>query len=168
MCASVSCFTILCQGDTAMDTLRQWQRTYSRELDQDTKQECIATERLLRKALAGGGELLTSSQPFSLGLPFKYPFTLFFSPTYLCLTQFLLLRPQPSLSMPCRTASCLMLKTQSRFRPLEGAVPPAKAGLGPTGTQRWRQYLPAPNGGRATAQHSDTEPEEHRLLFSMG
>uniref|UniRef100_A0A8D0A5P0 Tonsoku-like protein n=1 Tax=Sander lucioperca TaxID=283035 RepID=A0A8D0A5P0_SANLU len=55
------------KGDTAMDTLRQWQRTYSRELDQDTKQECIATERLLRKALAGGGELLTSSQPFSLG-----------------------------------------------------------------------------------------------------
>ncbi|XP_051246488.1 tonsoku-like protein isoform X9 [Dicentrarchus labrax] len=42
------------KGDTAMDTLRQWQRTYSRELDQDTKQECIATERLLRKALAGG------------------------------------------------------------------------------------------------------------------
>nr|XP_033497866.1 tonsoku-like protein [Epinephelus lanceolatus] len=42
------------KGDTAMDTLRQWQRTYSRELDQDTKQECMATERLLRKALAGG------------------------------------------------------------------------------------------------------------------
>ncbi|XP_044231765.1 tonsoku-like protein [Thunnus albacares] len=42
------------KGDTAMDTLRQWQRTYSRELDQDTKQECTATERLLRKALAGG------------------------------------------------------------------------------------------------------------------
>uniref|UniRef100_A0A8P4GG08 Tonsoku-like protein n=1 Tax=Dicentrarchus labrax TaxID=13489 RepID=A0A8P4GG08_DICLA len=42
------------KGDTARDTLRQWQRTYSRELDQDTKQECIATERLLRKALAGG------------------------------------------------------------------------------------------------------------------
>ncbi|XP_070776908.1 tonsoku-like protein [Enoplosus armatus] len=42
------------KGDTAMDTLRQWQRTYSRELDRDTKQECVATERLLRKALAGG------------------------------------------------------------------------------------------------------------------
>ncbi|XP_029316486.1 tonsoku-like protein [Cottoperca gobio] len=42
------------KGNSAMDTLRQWQRTYSRELDQDTKQECIATERLLRKALAGG------------------------------------------------------------------------------------------------------------------
>ncbi|XP_071354799.1 tonsoku-like protein [Trachinotus anak] len=42
------------KGETAMDTLRQWQRTYSRELDQDTKQECIITERLLRKALAGG------------------------------------------------------------------------------------------------------------------
>ncbi|XP_060919035.1 tonsoku-like protein [Labrus mixtus] len=42
------------KGDSAMDTLRYWQKTYSRELDQDTRQECIATERLLRKALAGG------------------------------------------------------------------------------------------------------------------
>ncbi|KAE8289979.1 Tonsoku-like protein NF-kappa-B inhibitor-like protein 2 [Larimichthys crocea] len=42
------------EGDTAMDTLRHWQKTYSRELDQETKQECAATERLLRKAVAGG------------------------------------------------------------------------------------------------------------------
>nr|XP_019940300.1 PREDICTED: tonsoku-like protein [Paralichthys olivaceus] len=42
------------KGDAAMDTLRYWQRTYSRELDKETKQECVATERLLREALAGG------------------------------------------------------------------------------------------------------------------
>ncbi|KAM8916057.1 LOW QUALITY PROTEIN: tonsoku-like protein [Spinachia spinachia] len=42
------------KGDTAMDTLRKWQRTYIRELDKDTRQECITTETLLRKALAGG------------------------------------------------------------------------------------------------------------------
>uniref|UniRef100_UPI0037E8D1BE tonsoku-like protein n=1 Tax=Semicossyphus pulcher TaxID=241346 RepID=UPI0037E8D1BE len=42
------------KGDSAMDTLHHWQRTYSRELDKDTKQECITTERLLRRALAGG------------------------------------------------------------------------------------------------------------------
>ncbi|XP_039993860.1 tonsoku-like protein [Xiphias gladius] len=42
------------RGETAVDTLRQWQRMYSRELDKDTKQECMITERLLRKALAGG------------------------------------------------------------------------------------------------------------------
>ncbi|XP_070834859.1 tonsoku-like protein [Chaetodon trifascialis] len=42
------------KGDTAMDALHQWQKTYSKELDQETKQECIATERLLRKAFAGG------------------------------------------------------------------------------------------------------------------
>uniref|UniRef100_A0A669D2K6 Tonsoku-like protein n=1 Tax=Oreochromis niloticus TaxID=8128 RepID=A0A669D2K6_ORENI len=42
------------KGETALDTLRQWQRTYSRELDHETRQKCIATERLLRKALAGG------------------------------------------------------------------------------------------------------------------
>ncbi len=52
-------FTILCQGDTAIDTLRQWQRMYSRELDQEAKQECIATEKLLRKAISGGGEAFT-------------------------------------------------------------------------------------------------------------
>lgn len=57
-----------------MDTLRQWQRTYSKELDQDTKQECMETERLLRKALAGGGEAFASSYQFSLGLPVKHPF----------------------------------------------------------------------------------------------
>ncbi|KAM7375942.1 hypothetical protein PAMP_005702 [Pampus punctatissimus] len=42
------------KGDTATDTLRQWQRTYSRELDQEAKLECTATERLLKKALGGG------------------------------------------------------------------------------------------------------------------
>lgn len=52
-----------------MDTLLQWQKTYSRELDRDTKQECVATEKLLRKALAGGGE--ASSKQFDLGFPFK-------------------------------------------------------------------------------------------------
>lgn len=39
-----------------MDTLRQWQRMYSRELDDQTNQECAATEKIIRKALAGGGE----------------------------------------------------------------------------------------------------------------
>uniref|UniRef100_A0A8C5GV39 Tonsoku-like protein n=1 Tax=Gouania willdenowi TaxID=441366 RepID=A0A8C5GV39_GOUWI len=42
------------KGETAMDTLHKWQRMYSRELDQDTRQECSTTERLIRKALAGG------------------------------------------------------------------------------------------------------------------
>ncbi|XP_028995415.1 tonsoku-like protein isoform X2 [Betta splendens] len=42
------------KGNTAMDTLRQWQRTYNRELDQDTRQECAAMEKLMRKALGGG------------------------------------------------------------------------------------------------------------------
>uniref|UniRef100_A0A8C5CVL3 Tonsoku-like protein n=1 Tax=Gadus morhua TaxID=8049 RepID=A0A8C5CVL3_GADMO len=43
------------KGQTPMDTLRHWQRTYSRELDRDARQDCAATEELLRKALAGGG-----------------------------------------------------------------------------------------------------------------
>uniref|UniRef100_A0A3Q2ZER5 Tonsoku-like protein n=1 Tax=Hippocampus comes TaxID=109280 RepID=A0A3Q2ZER5_HIPCM len=41
------------KGETAMDTLRRWQRTYKNELDHEAKQECAATEQLLKKALAG-------------------------------------------------------------------------------------------------------------------
>ncbi|KAM9355817.1 tonsoku-like protein [Pholidichthys leucotaenia] len=41
------------KGDTALDTLLQWQRMYKRELDQDTRRECHITEKLLMKALAG-------------------------------------------------------------------------------------------------------------------
>ncbi|XP_037097712.1 tonsoku-like protein [Syngnathus acus] len=42
------------KGDTAMHTLRHWQRTYKKELDHEAKQECAATERLLKKAMSGG------------------------------------------------------------------------------------------------------------------
>ncbi|XP_053700657.1 tonsoku-like protein isoform X1 [Synchiropus splendidus] len=41
------------KGETAMDTLRHWQRMYSKELDHEAKLECAATEKLLKKALAG-------------------------------------------------------------------------------------------------------------------
>lgn len=66
-------FCPLPQGHTACDTLRQWQRTYSRELDHETRQECAATERVLRKAAAaaGGGEaLLRRPRRFRHSLPF--------------------------------------------------------------------------------------------------
>lgn len=105
---------------------------------------------------------------FLLNIIFKHCLPPPHTHTYLCLTQCLLLRPQPSLSMPCRTASCLMLRTQSRCCPLEGAVSPAKTGPGTAGTQKWTQHLEAPNGGRAMAQHGATEPEEQRLLSCMG
>ncbi|KAJ3613544.1 hypothetical protein NHX12_019791 [Muraenolepis orangiensis] len=42
------------KGEAPLDTLRHWQRTYSRELDRDARQECTVTEKLLRRALAGG------------------------------------------------------------------------------------------------------------------
>ncbi|XP_014884908.1 tonsoku-like protein [Poecilia latipinna] len=42
------------QGETPMDTLRHWQRTYRKELDEEARQECLCTEKLLRKAAAGG------------------------------------------------------------------------------------------------------------------
>ncbi|KAI7804959.1 tonsoku-like protein, partial [Triplophysa rosa] len=41
------------KGHTPLDTLRQWFKTYSRELDHETKQECLETEKLLKKALSG-------------------------------------------------------------------------------------------------------------------
>ncbi|XP_029972511.1 tonsoku-like protein [Salarias fasciatus] len=41
------------KGEAARDTLLQWQRTYSRELDQETRLECRETERLLRRAASG-------------------------------------------------------------------------------------------------------------------
>ncbi|XP_061599995.1 tonsoku-like protein [Cololabis saira] len=42
------------KGESAMDTLSHWTRTYRRELDEETRRECVATEKLLRKALEGG------------------------------------------------------------------------------------------------------------------
>ncbi|XP_077395947.1 tonsoku-like protein [Festucalex cinctus] len=42
------------KGDTALEELHHWLRRHKKELDQETKQECAATERLLKKALAGG------------------------------------------------------------------------------------------------------------------
>uniref|UniRef100_A0A672P5G8 Tonsoku-like protein n=1 Tax=Sinocyclocheilus grahami TaxID=75366 RepID=A0A672P5G8_SINGR len=41
------------KGNTALDTLRQWFKTYSRQLDQETKQECLETEKLIKRALSG-------------------------------------------------------------------------------------------------------------------
>lgn len=164
-------FCPLPQGQTASDTLRQWQRTYSRELDHETRQECAATERVLRKAAAGGGEAL-SRRPrrFRHSLPFlKHRFQRCApSVTYLYATQWLPLLPQPSHSMPCRTASCLMLRTRSRCCPLKGAAPLARTGPGTTGFQRWGRRRAALSDGRETAPHSDTEREEQRLQSSMG
>ncbi|KAJ7989205.1 hypothetical protein DPEC_G00317090 [Dallia pectoralis] len=41
------------KGETSLDSLRQWQRMYSRELDQEAKQELSCTEKLLIRARAG-------------------------------------------------------------------------------------------------------------------
>ncbi|XP_062325162.1 tonsoku-like protein isoform X2 [Osmerus eperlanus] len=42
------------KNETPLDSLRLWQRMYSRHLDQEARQECTITEKLLRRALAGG------------------------------------------------------------------------------------------------------------------
>ncbi|XP_057715541.1 tonsoku-like protein isoform X1 [Corythoichthys intestinalis] len=53
------------KGETAMDTLRHWHKTYKKELDYEAKQECAATERLLKKALAGAVPATTTPpKPF--------------------------------------------------------------------------------------------------------
>ncbi|KAJ8289356.1 hypothetical protein GJAV_G00000360 [Gymnothorax javanicus] len=41
------------KGQTPLDTLRLWLQTYSRHLDQETRQECAETETALRSAAAG-------------------------------------------------------------------------------------------------------------------
>ncbi|KAG9331056.1 hypothetical protein JZ751_020406 [Albula glossodonta] len=44
------------KGETPQDSLRQWLRMYSKHLDQETRQECTLTERVLKRAAAGKGE----------------------------------------------------------------------------------------------------------------
>lgn len=123
-------FTILRQGATAMDTLRQWQRTYSRELDHETKQECIATERLLRRALAGGGEAFTSSHQFILGLPvFKYPFEHSFY--HLSLSDTV-----PAAPAPAKPFDALQ---DSQLFDAENSEPLSSSGGGCSSSQDWPQ-----------------------------
>lgn len=54
-------FLCVYQGDKPLDTLRQWLKTYGRELDQEARQDCSETEKLLKRALAGAGEELFSN-----------------------------------------------------------------------------------------------------------
>ncbi|KAL7862089.1 hypothetical protein SRHO_G00135300 [Serrasalmus rhombeus] len=42
------------KGETPLDSLRQWRKTYGRELDQETVRECIETEKFLKRAQVGG------------------------------------------------------------------------------------------------------------------
>ncbi|XP_076834924.1 tonsoku-like protein [Brachyhypopomus gauderio] len=42
------------KGDKPLDSLRQWLKTYRQELDQETMQECVETEKLLLRTLARG------------------------------------------------------------------------------------------------------------------
>uniref|UniRef100_A0A8C1S8S0 Tonsoku-like protein n=1 Tax=Cyprinus carpio TaxID=7962 RepID=A0A8C1S8S0_CYPCA len=52
------------KGHTPLDTLRQWFKTYSRQLDQETKQECLETEKLIKRALSGDGEEISITDLF--------------------------------------------------------------------------------------------------------
>lgn len=54
-------FLCVYQGDKPLDTLRQWLKTYGRELDQETRQDCAETEKLLKRALVGAGEEMFSN-----------------------------------------------------------------------------------------------------------
>uniref|UniRef100_A0A673MFC8 Tonsoku-like protein n=1 Tax=Sinocyclocheilus rhinocerous TaxID=307959 RepID=A0A673MFC8_9TELE len=52
------------KGHTALDTLRQWFKTYSRQLDQETKQECLETEKLIKRAVSGDSEEINITDLF--------------------------------------------------------------------------------------------------------
>ncbi|XP_051724772.1 tonsoku-like protein isoform X4 [Ctenopharyngodon idella] len=49
------------KGHTPLDTLRQWFKTYSRQLDQETKQDCLETEKLLKRALSGDVSVVSTA-----------------------------------------------------------------------------------------------------------
>ncbi len=119
--------TIFSQGDNAIDTLHQWQKTYSRELDQDAKQECIATERLLRKARAGGGEASAPSYQFSLGLPLKYPFKS-------CFSHLSLPNTVPAAPAPAKPFDALQ---DSQLFDAENSEPLTSSGGGCSSRQDW-------------------------------
>ncbi|KAI4889200.1 hypothetical protein NFI96_012968 [Prochilodus magdalenae] len=42
------------KGETPLDSLRQWRKTYGRELDQETERECVETEKFLKRTKSGG------------------------------------------------------------------------------------------------------------------
>ncbi|KAK1893684.1 Tonsoku-like protein [Dissostichus eleginoides] len=120
------------KGDSPMDTLRHWQRTYSRELDQDTKQECMATERLLRKALSGR----VAAAP----APAK-PFDAL----------------QDSQLFDAENSE--PLSPLQKAVPLEGGVLPAKAGPEQTGTLRARGTEAAVLYGNNFSSSDDSDSE---------
>uniref|UniRef100_A0A671PDA0 Tonsoku-like protein n=1 Tax=Sinocyclocheilus anshuiensis TaxID=1608454 RepID=A0A671PDA0_9TELE len=61
------------KGHTALDTLRQWFKTYSRQLDQETKQECLETEKLIKRAVSGDGEEINITDLFLMIIVFLKP-----------------------------------------------------------------------------------------------
>uniref|UniRef100_A0AAQ5ZX39 Tonsoku-like protein n=1 Tax=Amphiprion ocellaris TaxID=80972 RepID=A0AAQ5ZX39_AMPOC len=116
------------KGETALDTLRQWQRTYSRELDQDTRQECVITERLLRKSLTGGGKASSSSYHASLGSPFEICFqTLVFPHLSLPTTV-------PAAPAPAKPFDALQ---DSQLFDAENSEPLTSTGGGSSSSQDW-------------------------------
>ncbi|XP_077477194.1 tonsoku-like protein isoform X1 [Stigmatopora argus] len=53
------------KGETPMDTLRHWRKTYKKELDDEARQDCAATEQLLKNGLSGGVPITsTAPKPF--------------------------------------------------------------------------------------------------------
>ncbi|KAI1895045.1 hypothetical protein AGOR_G00102230 [Albula goreensis] len=57
------------KGETPQDSLRLWLRMYSTHLDQETRQECTLTERVLKRAAAGKGLSRTVPVPAPVSGP---------------------------------------------------------------------------------------------------
>lgn len=109
------------QGDTALDTLHQWQRMYSRELDQETRQKCVTTEKLLRKALAGGGEAFAGSFASETCNPLIFSLT------------------APAAPAPAKPFDTLQ---DSQLFDAENSEPPSTSGGGGSSSQDWPQHNP--------------------------
>lgn len=97
---------------------------YSRELDQETRQKCVTTEKLLRKALAGGGEAFAGS--FASVCSFRDYNPLFF------LTA-------PAAPAPAKPFDTLQ---DSQLFDAENSEPLPASGRGGSSSQDWPQHNP--------------------------
>lgn len=137
------------QGYTALDTLQKWQRTYSRELDQEARQACISTERLLRKALAEGGEAVAASRPFSLSLLSSLYFHIFVTVS----------------AAPAPVTPFDALQDSQLFD-AENSEPLSASGGDGTSSQAWPQNIsevvPAPASPKRWQNNGSTHRHRHR------
>ncbi|KAL4624199.1 tonsoku-like protein [Arapaima gigas] len=169
------------KGETPLDCLRHWLRMYSRELDQDTRQECAQTERLLKKAASRTGEGAETQAPLKRTATNKQTsatwnrggsslwgivfFFVFFTVKYGHLSHvFTLTCPQLHLLLPQDSTSSDDDDSDGSISPLrpvrprrrfpESTAPPVAAPSQDVGVTAVRQAAPPPDRGSEDYQRT--------------